>query len=112
MSKVTVRPGDTITHRHVAGEFRVVTRKAYKALSGRDADPGKIPAFNRVYGYRCWRLGHYAHLNGDVVTHYIDDSLPMADAVFDRDPAVPRLESQKPDEDGMVTGWDGRKVWL
>lgn len=133
---VTARPGDTITWH---GEARVVlSRQQYEDIKEFSNLPDGAVAWKDSLGRPTWnRINHTElRLNGKVVTHFEDATAlvspselvgvnlspfiePLAKgAVADRmcslhdKPATPRLGTQEPDEDGMVIGWDGRKVWL
>ncbi len=112
-----------VTHHNIKGVHRVVSKKEYEMKRGIPVPSDAILVFtNSGIGsgrYLRFRPNHKVHLNGELVTNYVDatvtfDHIPLSPLAISHvdERTTPRLESQEPDEDGMVTGWDGRKVWL
>lgn len=117
--EVVVRPGDKVTHGVQANVYTVVSCQDYMQNGGRKKPPpGAILVKSNISGtYFNWRYSRSTFLNGKLVTRYEDTSYglnpPAPIAEFALNPA-PKLEHREPnqDDDGMVIGWDGRKVWL
>lgn len=125
---VTARPGDTITWHGT--EAVVISRQEWESYNKTTRYPTVLPsegalAWTTPEGPPTWSSVNDAELrlNGGIITHFEDAvaTTPnyFTDKVFmptthTREPAAttPRLGTQEPDEDGMVIGWDGRKVWL
>lgn len=124
---VAARPGDTITWHGT--EAVVISRQEWESYTKTTRYPTVLPsegalAWTTPEGPPTWSSVNDAELrlNGEIITHFEDATAlvspsELAGVIADRmcslhdRPATPR-GAQEPDEDGMVIGWDGRKVWL